>query len=248
MKTKLFKSRSSLFSIPVFLLLLSCSSNESETIDSHSGGSTVLAQRHKDTMPFNTANAYDSAGQLHNELLSSYYENSSLPSSISGIIALTESTGSNNSSFNALKTSSYDAADANRISYLLGHPATNIQNVLQASELGATAKSSLNGFITTVLDYVADEERPEVLYDFIIDYEDSVLDHPQMSAKEKEIILITTSIARHSAHFRKKRPKKNTDPDWDWLTLNIIGAVEGAGEGKAQAISTALACGIVENR
>ena len=60
--------------------------------------------------------------------------------------------------------------------------------------------------------------------------------------------MTSTSILRFSAYRAKKKPKKNTDPDWLIWVTHVYGAEEGAEENEAKAIVTALVTGIVSNK
>lgn len=197
--------------------------------------------------PYNDRNDFDLAGQIHNELLSIYYEHLPLPGTTAAIAERVEGIAGHNSAFMSLKPVTYSPVTGPGLDAMLD-PSYGVSQAIGASRLTPVAKESLLGFVSTLIGYVAQDERFEVIYEFAISYEASVSVNPLLNEHDKEVILTTASIARHSAHFRKKRPKKNTDPDWDWLTANIIGGTEGANYGTAEAITYALAGGIAENR
>jgi len=197
--------------------------------------------------PFNDRNHFDLAGQIHNELLSIYYEQSPLPGTTEAIAERVEAVAGHNNAFILLKPFAYSPVTGSGLDAMLD-PSYGVSQAIGASRLTPVAKESLLGFVSTLLEYVEKNERFEVIYEFAVNYEASVSVNPLLNEHDKEVILTTASIARHSAHFRKKKPKKNTDPDWDWLTANIIGGTEGANYGTAEAITYALAGGIAENR
>lgn len=54
-------------------------------------------------------------------------------------------------------------------------------------------------------------------------------------------------MARHSAYMARKKPKKNTDPDWTILVVNIVAAADGAENGMAKSVTEGLVGGITSN-
>ena len=60
-----------------------------------------------------------------------------------------------------------------------------------------------------------------------------------------KILLTTTSIVRYATHHRKKRPKKNTDPEWDLLIFDMAGACSGARTSTQEAVALSVISGIV---
>lgn len=209
--------------------------------------SSELFSRTATELPGNAANPYDDAGWIHNEIFESYYESGNKPTTLSGIITKVETLADANTGFQSLKTTSYHPVSVTRIQYLLDHKNTCVAEVLSASSMSSRAKLSFSSFINS-LDVVFDTETNcDVLYQFVVDYEKEILNDTLLTAKDKQIILTTTSIARHSAYLAKKKPKKNTDPDWTILIVNVIGAVDGAEFGTAESLVEGLVCGIATN-
>ena len=91
------------------------------------------------------------------------------------------------------------------------------------------------------------ELNGDVLSDFVIKYENAVIANPAFTTNDKKVMLITTSIARHSTYMARKKPKKNTDPDWIIFVGNIIAGTEGSEDGAAKAVTMALVTGIAQN-
>jgi len=91
------------------------------------------------------------------------------------------------------------------------------------------------------------EDDYEVIYNYIVAYETIVLKSTSFTESDKRVALITTSVARHSAYYRKKRPKKNKDPEWDLMVGNIIAATDGAATGIQESVMRALIVGIAQN-
>lgn len=200
------------------------------------------------TMPINSDNPYDSAGRIHNELLETYFASENLPQSILAIADSVESIAHNHSEFNSMKSADYHAVSAVRVQHVISQNKTGISDIINDTDMTAPAKLSLNSFVNSLLLLCEMEDSCEVLYDFVVSYETGILTNPLMTERDKQIILTTSSIARHSTYLAKKRPKKNTDPDWIIFVGNIIGGAVGADYEKAEAITMALVTGIVQNQ
>jgi hypothetical protein len=228
------------FAMALFLISCDSSMNEQDSTANHYKSSET-----KEELPFNSANPFDGAGTIHNELLTSYYAHYPLPTETDSIIALFYENAKAHSFFSTISSS---PILPNELDMLLKEPDIVLQDFLESSDLSEKAKISLNGYIETLLDYADSSEDYAVIYDYITDYEHTIAADALYSSDEKAVILTITSITRHSVYMKKKRPKKNTDPDWNWLTTNIFGATAGANGDTQKAIYTAVVAGIIENK
>ncbi|WP_338378825.1 hypothetical protein [uncultured Flavobacterium sp.] len=199
-----------------------------------------------ETSPANPLNPYDIAGQLHTELYTAYYEEDSLAVELSAILDRVLVVSAQNETFVSLSTSSY-SIDSTTLSSLIGKISCCSVEVIENSLATDEAALSLQSFISTLVPLCDEEDDYNIIYSFITSYENTVLGSKNIPASDKQVILITTSIIRYSTYERKKRPKKNTDPEWDLMIGNIIGSVDGASEGIEAAVLKSLLCGIVEN-
>lgn len=241
---------SSLACLIAVACLLTCCSPDRETLSPTSEimeSDVPYLGRPGDSLPFNSSNEFDLAGKIHNELLTLYYEQSPLPSTAAEIASSVESIATSNNAFALLRPPSYLPLTTGQVTKMDG-PHYGVSQIINDSGLSTPAKASLSDFVTTIEDYISANENYDTVYNYCVAYEATVTADPVLTAHDKEVILTTAAIARHSAHFRKKRPKKNTDPDWDWLTVNVIGSSEGAAYGTAEAITYGLAGGIVQNK
>lgn len=245
------KKSNSLFRIFVFLLLsssfafFSCSS-ESTEVQTANLTSDTLAKRNNQ-LPAHSANVYDHVGVLHNELLSSYYNTSQLPDNLRDIMNRLDSVAQEHEDFGNLAIHGYEAPDLVRVNYILTHQITCTTDVISKLDVSVDAKTSLSNFISAVLSFSTTEDDYGVIYAFIVEYELDVIRSVQFNTADKEVLLTLSSIARHSLYAKKKRPKKNMDPDWDVLISNIIASTEGVDSGAASAVMYGLAAGIAEN-
>lgn len=234
-----------LYSCLIILTFFASCNNDTDIVPQ---GETNNANRTtNELLPINNYNPYDEAGQLHDELFETYYASENLPSSISEIANRVETIANNNIRFNGIKSSTYHAVSSERVQYILDHQSTCVTDVISASSMTAKAKLSLSTFINSLIVVFDTETNCDVLYQFVADYETIIINDSLLTSKDKQIMLTTTSIARHSAYLAKKKPKKNTDPDWTVLVTNVIAATDGAAYGMAESVTEALVTGIAQN-
>lgn len=219
-----------------------------------SGNATFLtdkpnvAQRNFNDTIANRSNPYDYCGQLFMELLQSYNERPRTDADLDTVITAIEQIAQGSAAFNTIKPIFYAAPLPQRVTYLLENKQTCKTTLLQEAGLSVHAVASFGTFISDYISLCTLEEDYNVIYSFIEGYEDTVISDPNFQGVDKKIILITTSIARYSAAARKKRPKKNTDPAWDFLICGIYGSVDGAPSSPAEAVTMALVAAIAENQ
>lgn len=226
------------------LLFNACDSNdlisESET---PSKGEAITFNK-GDEPPFNSANAYDYTGHVHSDIFNSYYDLSYLPSSLDSIVALVTTEMGKHDYYKALPNYNYHQFSTAYIDSIIHYPETLLQHSFDEMPLTLGAKDSLETFVEDLFVKVRAEEDYSEIYDFIVDFETSLIDSPYHTSEDKEFILTVTSIARYSIYNKDKKPDPNTDPDWDWLTTCIVGSINGAGYSIPESIAMALKAGI----
>jgi hypothetical protein len=218
-------------------------SNSNQEVDND----TIANRAINEVLPLNNSNPYDNVGQLHDHLFETYYANENLPSDINGIISKVESIANSDSTFISIKKSNYQTVSQSRVQYILEHKNTCVSDIISNSSMTAAAKMSLTEFINSLVVFFPTELNGDVLSDFVIKYENTIIANPLLTTNDKRIMLITTSIARHSTYMARKKPKRNTDPDWTILVGHVTAAAEGAEDGSAKAVTMALATGIAQN-
>lgn len=228
---------------------MSCSDASDISIDSSTANPNnyLYAYRIGDVSPTNPLNPYDIAGQVHSELYAAYYEDDSLPVELSDVINRVLIVSNENETFVSLSNTSY-LIDSTMLSSLLGQISCCSAEIIDNSLATDEAVISFQSFISTLVPLCNEEEDYTIIHSFITSYENFVFESKNIPASDKQVIMISTSIIRFSTYERKKRPKKNTDPEWDLMIGNIIGCVDGASEGIETAVLKSLICGIVENR
>jgi len=236
-----------LFIVLFYLPLASCEPAGSDgPLPAHGPGGTYNLKS-KPGAPGNPDNAFDYAGLVHNEVLYAYYADTILPATADAISGRVDSIAGLHPYFSGLPVTAHDLVPLGGIEHLSSNGAAGLASVLEGLPLSPQAR---NGFGLLAVEFLSKVDRGEdydAIHGLITAYESQTLASPDHTAAEKELLLTATSIMRHSAHAKAKRPKKNTDPDWDWLTANIAGAALGAQYGKEHAVLTALKAGIMEN-
>jgi hypothetical protein len=230
----------------------SCSDDiDTNVIDSQNAISALeintSANRIAGEMPANSDNPFENAGHVYDEMLTAYYASGLLPTGIAAITAKVKAVADVTVGYNALKGSSYRDVQQEWISYIINHPTTCIADITNGTGLSASGKLLLASFITRVELMSHKETEFLPIYNFICDYETDILANPLLTAKDKKVILTVTSISRYSVSKAKKRPKKNTDPDWTVFIGNLTAGTYGGDNDTAEAISTALVTGIAQN-
>ncbi len=201
-----------------------------------------------DIMPINSDNPYDSVGSIHNELFETYFELQNQPQTLASIVNRVDSIANTHNDFVSIKSTDYHAVSLSRIQYLIAANDTIVFEVINGTNMTVPAKESLNSFVNSLLSLLDKEDNCDVFYDFVVNYEATIINNPLFVERDKRIILTASSIVRHITYRAMKRPKKNTDPDWDLLIGNIMGSIDGAICNEAEAITKALVAGIAQNQ
>ena len=196
----------------------------------------------------NESNPYDYCGQLFSEMLYSYYERPRSVVDLDTVISVIEQIAHRNTAFRTIEPVYYTAPVAGRVAYLLANKETCQTAVFQDAGLSSHASLCLDTFITDYRSLCSLEDKYSVIYNFVKDYERAVLADLSLADFEKKVILVSSSIARYSAAAKKKRPKKNTDPAWDFLICGIYGSIDRVSSSSAEAITMALVVAIGENQ
>lgn len=197
-----------------------------------------------DTLPANPANPYDLAGAVHLRLLSDYAATLEKPSDLAALQSLITAIANNNPDYQSIAPAVPVPISSLRLSELAAGEYLFLSDVLMTPTMSTLGKTRLDRFAHALLAQYEDEAAYPVLHSPIVLYESEVLRDSLLTAADKRILLTTSSIARFSAYAGRKRPKKNTDPDWDLLIANLAGAGEGASHDTGTAVLMALTAGI----
>ncbi len=226
-----------LFSFPVLLISCSIPDEITEETEVITKLNEVLL-KNSELIPQNNANEYDSIGILQNHLLDIYLSANHNHTSIEEVNDEIQSlifvgTGL----FNSIPTHLV----VDQIIDIMNSPESSLNTIISNSHLTNEAKSNLTDFIDSLL--LLQDEEYEDIYQFIIFYESSVIENRLLNNEDKRVILITSSIARHSIYYERNQ----NDKDWEVSVGNITAAVYGALEDSLTAINFSLVTGISLN-
>lgn len=232
-----------------FIVLFSCSTDSDLTNDPESAiqlqSQNAFARKTEPHPAQNSSNPYDYSGQLFDSLFSAYHNADELPFTTATIVARVNKVAEENAQFASFRSSNYTPASAIDVSTLLGNPINCVSDFTNASGLSATGKTRLAAFINGVVPVCNTATDYGVVHDYISSFETITMQAADLTAYDKEIMLITSSITRYSAYRKPKKPKKKKeDPEWDLLITHVTAGAQAAEIGVCEATSRALATGI----
>ena len=234
--------------LPVFLIfLISCNADQEPVPAIHDNHFSSALSKVGTQSPDNIANPYDLAGKIHNEIFDAYFETNSLPQTISGIIDRVDVISKTNTNFIGLGDGIYNVLTPNRASYILSNSGSEVPSIFNNAAISVRARNSLKSFIESLLILCESEQDYALIYKYISDYENLVIHDSLFSQQDKKMLLTTTSIARFSAS-KKRRPKPNTDTDWEVNIFHVVGSIEGMSQSTSAAITSAVSLGIAGNQ
>lgn len=187
--------------------------------------------------PQNTANPYDIAGKIHNDILDAYLTGYHTCSTIAQVSQKVDSISALNNDLLNLETSS--PIIYGDIQEIIDNPQTALEQAIASSPMTSTAKDCLSGFMASMLLWEANEYS--IIHQSIISFEAAVLSNVQFSQEEKRIILTTSSITRYAIYYTKERK----DKDWETSVGNRVGAVQGAVANSSAAVKRSTVAGIM---
>lgn len=243
---------------PFYLCILSLfflnSCDESIDLESKSPtpSNLILTQRTGEAMssdlPINQANPYDYVGQLHYELYQAYYatQADSL-SSFEEVLYDVEVLANKNSNFASIAGINYSFSNVIALDQLLSCKTLCLDTVLVPSSLSAFAQDKAKDFLENFNELFEKHFDSAPVLDYIIQFENEIIASATLSVSDKTLILSATSIARYSTYESKRRPKRNSDPDWDSLITSLHGAFLGDVNSVGDRIVASLVCGIKTN-
>lgn len=225
------------------VLFASCSVEEKE----NSQDSAVNASVSKtSSTPANPFNSYDQIGELYAEMMSVYYAKDTNPVEVDSVLQQVETIAFTLPAFSGV-SGSYVSPAVAAIDSIRTAPNDRLVASIFDSALTLKAQLRLRSFVDTALLYATDESDYSVFYTHTTTFEFEVQSDFDYTTYDKQVLLITSSILRYTVYAKKKKPKKNTDPEWDLMVGNFTAAIEGAKISKGTAAVFALVTGIVEN-
>jgi hypothetical protein len=227
------------------VLMVSCTADPIETAENIDD--TISGEKSKEktgrlvqNQPVeNSANSYDFAGKIHNEILDVYLAGNYQHYTIAGVSQQIELIAAQNSTLTSLNAGVNQPINAILIQEIINNPQTKLDQIIANSAMTVAAKNSLSGFMNDML--LWQNLSYEEIYGSIIAYESTVIGNVAFTIEDKRIILTTTSIIRYSTYYDLERK----DKDWDHSTGHRVAAISGAIDNSAEAIFRSLVTGIM---
>lgn len=226
-------------------IFASCSQDDNNLPDSPL---TSAVQRKTGLYPENEANPYENAGILLNEITDLYLADTINATTTSGKISQIEGIAFANADFMALNTRYYTSPDSTRVDGIATGGAGAAQQIISNAPLSVKGALSLAGFVDTLFDMKANNKSYDDMYPYIVDYEADVISDIGYTAMDKQIILTTSSIARHALYYSSTKKKRPRDRDWDISWGSIVAGTEGSEESTAKAIVMSAVTGAAINK
>ncbi|WJS93394.1 hypothetical protein NYQ10_14970 [Flavobacterium johnsoniae] len=159
-------------------------------------------------LPMNSSNPFDYKGKIYYDELSSYYQDHQIPNSTFEL--------NNQIKFISMKMGYGRFSHKNIISFndsivdfIMSDPDNMMITIVQNSLLASASKSSLANFLQGLL--LKRELEFGVKYDYVVSYEDSIIENSNIGEDDKDTILTVTSISRYSLYSASERK----DRDWE---------------------------------
>lgn len=189
--------------------------------------------------PSNTANPYDYAGVLYNEIVKNMDQNGLTYTSIGQVASVTDSVAGIKLEQILLPNDPSLSTRLDDLQFLLNDPQP-VNKILAQSSLSQNAKAGFVSFLDSLV--IHGGEPYEDIHPIIVAYEASVAADTLYSPEEKRILLTTTSVARYSVSERKRK-----DKDWETAVTNIVGTLLGAEINISLGIKLAAAVRVCQN-
>ncbi|WP_406843499.1 hypothetical protein [Flavobacterium soyae] len=159
-------------------------------------------------LPMNTANPFDYKGKRYYDELGNYYQHNSTPNSASElsdqIRFMSNKMGKAHNSYKNIILFNNAIVDS-----IMSDPDNMLILIVENSLLGSAAKSSLTTFLQGLLS--KRELEFTIIYDYVVAYEDSILEDTSLSEDDKDTVLTVASISRYSLYSASERK----DRDWE---------------------------------
>ncbi len=187
----------------------------------------------------NSKNQYDYAGKLHNDILTQVLKTKGTGNlSVNEVCNLVDKFGGSNSEYQELTGSSYETIDSKEVSVLLEDSSSNFDNVINKSSISNNAKNQIISLRNYILSIEKTNDSYSDVYNYIVKFEDSILNNKELSTEDKKNILSLSSTARYSAYFWNNYYSDTVAKHHWWLIIlgDAIGMIDGPGT--AVAVST----------
>lgn len=187
--------------------LFSCSTESDFELSENLEDSTTPVTNEISLAP-NKSNPFDAQGKKYYNAIELYLKNNDVPNSIEEI--------SSELSFisNYSKTNNYNKRtnliiSPEEVLLILNDPSNKLLEVVENCSISSQSKAELFVFVQTLID--RQDEQYVTIRDFIISYDNSIIENSVLNADEKESILTVSSISSYVLYAEYERK----DRDWE---------------------------------
>ncbi len=218
------------YSVLLALLLFSCDVTGPTSEPIITSSDTQVFAKAMEPVATNSENPYDYAGSTYTELLAVYLSENRVPTSLDSIIMQVHLIAASNFNYGIYFGAQNNAISPTTIQNIMLDSHTALTDYLAVSILSSSAQTSLLHFSSDVHYFLNAQTDYAAIYNYIIEYETGILLHSSYTPDEQALLLHISSTVRQAVYAKKKRPKPNRDPDWDWmLTCIVATSVESNG-------------------
>lgn len=241
--------KNSKFLLLFFPLLFSCHPDDSSGSGASGSGNTRKPHSKISGQDgANTANSYDAAGVLQNEIAEAFINSGDTSGTIEATLKKTLAAGTALPLFGALRGDDYLQPSETRIGFLTDGMPGRLDNAIAFSGLSSFGKVRMQNFTESLLHYRGEKASYGTVYKFITDFEDSIIGNEAFTDSDQKILLTTASLCRHAFYFasvhKKRKPR---DRDWDISVGHISLAVDFAEKNAASAAVACACAALLEN-
>ena len=158
--------------------------------------------------PLNPANPFDVKGRIYYDAVQSYFKNNDGPNSVEQITKqitfLSKLYYHNDQNKNANLGFTNE-----EILAILNNPPVKLLEIIENCSISAASKSQLVLFVQTLI--TQQDEQYEDIRDYIISFDNGIIESTSLTSNEKETILTVSTISSYSLYAEAERK----DRDWE---------------------------------
>jgi len=200
-------------------------------------------------------NIYDNTGKLYNRLLNEYLiKNGQKYTSLRKMVSVSNELCLTDVELQKKYFGESSFLDHLEIGKILTDGRNHYTNIIKNTSLSPFAKERLSFLYYKMQAYNEITTEYQVIYDYIVNFEDSIMTSSRLSSHDQQVVLIATSILRHSLGYWSYKNDTVQDENgikerWRWIIISVAGSVSAVAGGISEktAIASAIATSVVVN-
>lgn len=227
----------------LFPFLVSCSESAFELPEFSRVSSAVVFSRSANSdqrSGFGILQPYGFVGNIHSNLYLSYDDLGLVSPSLPTLIDTIQYLGINNSDFTSLSAVPYQFDAFPLLDQVLTSGDFSLKDAIEEAVIDTSLQVSFLHFINDLQDDFTTADNYFTVSERISVYESEILLDTSLSSSDQKVVLTTTAILQQTVERLRKRPKKNTDRDWDLMITTMGATVVGSKRSLQDAIILSL--------